>query len=107
MKSSLRDIHHIFKTENSNILKGGPRTIRELSVEPRSCIETLKLGKSELVNCVHLPTRKHLGNVGGTTKIVVVDRNQDAIFGSLKVKFQVVDAHLTRQQDGRPGFLRG
>jgi hypothetical protein len=36
-----------------------------------------------------------------------VDRNQDTVFGSLQVKFQIVDAHLTRYQVSRSGFLRG
>ena len=96
MEAAFRYIHHIFKAENPDILKGGSRTIRELYVEPRSCIETLKLGEGELVDCIHLPTRKHLGNVCGSTKIVVVDCNQDTVFGSLKVEFQIIDTHLTR-----------
>src|SRR5512147_579941 len=107
MEPTFRYVHHIFKAKNPDILKGGSRTIWESHVEPRSCIETLKLGKGELVNCVHLPTRKHGGNVCGSTEIVVVDRNQDTVFGSLKVKFQIVGTHLTRQQVSRTGFLRG
>ena len=95
MKPAFRYIDHILKAENSGILKGGPRALRESYVEPRSCIEILKLGKREFVDCIHLPTRKHLGNVCGSTKIVVVERNQDTVFGSLKVEFEIVDTHLT------------
>ncbi len=95
MKPAFRYIDHILEADNSGILKGGPRALRESYVEPRSCIEILKLGKRELVNCIHLPTRKHLGNICGAKEIVVVDRNQHAVFGSLKVKFQIIDTHLT------------
>jgi len=35
-------------------------------------------------------------HAAGSTEIVVVDCNQDTVFGSLKVKFQIVDTHLTR-----------
>ena len=96
MRPAFRDVHHIFETENPDILKGGSRTIREAHVEPRSCIETLKLGKGKLINRFHLPTRKHLGNVCGSTEIVVMERNQNAVFRSLKVKLQIVSTHLTR-----------
>lgn len=96
METTLRYFHHIFKAENPDIFKRRSRTILESYVEPRSCIETLKLAKGELVNCVHLAIRKHLGNVRGPTEIIVVDCNQDTVFGSLKVQFEIVDTHLTR-----------
>ena len=107
MRPAFRYVHHIFEAENPDILKGGSGTIREAHIEPRSCIETLKLGKGERINCIHRPTRKHLGNVCGSTEIVVVERNKDTVFRSLKVKLQIVDTHLTRQKVSRTGFLRG
>ena len=96
METTLRYFQHIFKAENPDIFKRRSRTILESYVEPRSCIETLKLAKGELVDCVHLAIRKHFGNVRGPTEIIVVDRNQDTVFGSLKVQFEIVDTHLTR-----------
>lgn len=36
-----------------------------------------------------------------------MEGDQDTVFGPLKVKFKIADAHLARQQLGGTGFLRG
>jgi hypothetical protein len=41
------------------------------------------------------------------TQIIVVERNQDTVFGSLKIEFQIIDTHFPRQEVRRSGFLWG